>query len=345
MHFEFLKRQALAPAVHREIEAFLDRQSNSHPFQFPNWMGERNGHDGEDAYCALVREQGEVRWFALCGVIFPAGKWLRRLRSLTIYRGPVCDDAELTRCGLRKLLDKSKELGFAYVEIAPDWVERSESEWSAGSILSGDGWQALPERRSSLRLDLSAGYDELLLSFRKATRYEIRRSERQGITIRFAQDEGDVQEFQRIYFDMAKKKNFDAPGPGELSHILRRIVKEKDRGALLLAFKEEALLGGTLVVRAAKRSWYVLGATTKDDRLSAGHLLQWHAIRWAKERGCTDYDFGGYREEINTGPALFKRGFCQTVVQFSPAYRYSLNRRLCSILEFVTKARLKWRTP
>jgi hypothetical protein len=106
----------------------LDRQSNSHPFQFPNWMGERNGHDGEDAYCALVREQGEVRWFALCGVIFPAGKWLRRLRSLTIYRGPVCDDAELTRCGLRKLLDKSKELGFAYVEIAPDWVERSEME-------------------------------------------------------------------------------------------------------------------------------------------------------------------------------------------------------------------------
>jgi hypothetical protein len=343
MHFEFLKTQELAPAIHREIEAFLDRQSNSHPFQFPNWTGERNGDEREDMYCAIVREQGEMRWFALCGVTFPVGKWLRPIRSLMVYRGPACDDADLTLYGLRNLVEKSKELGFAYVEIAPDWVERPE--WSVGSALSGDGWQLLPDRRSSLRLDLAAGNDELLRSFRKATRYEIRRSEQQGIVIRFAQDEGDLQEFQRIYFEMAKKKNFLAVEPSHLSHVLRWIVNEKDRGSLLLAFKEATLLGGTLVVRVATRSWYVFGATTKDDRLSAGHLLQWHAIRWAKEHGCADYDFGGFREGVNTGPALFKRGFCQAVVQFSPAYRYPLNRRLCSILDFVNKARAKWRTP
>jgi hypothetical protein len=343
MHFEFLKTQELAPAIHREIEAFLDRQSNSHPFQFPNWTGDRNGDEREDMYCAIVREQGEMRWFALCGVTFPMGKWLRPIRSLMVYRGPACDDAVLTLYGLRKLLEKSKELGFAYVEIAPDWVERPE--WSVGSALSRDGWQFLPDRRSSLRLDLAAGNDELLHRFRKATRYEIRRSEQQGVVIKFAQDEGDLQEFQRIYFEMAKKKSFLAVEPRHLSHVLRWIVNEKDRGTLLLAFKEATLLGGTLVVRAATRSWYVLGATTKDDRLSVGHLLQWHGIRWAKEHACADYDFGGYREGINTGPALFKRGFCQAVVQFSPAYRYPLDPRLCSMLDFVTKARSKWRTP
>ncbi len=343
MHFELLKTQELTPAINREIEAFLDRQSNSHPFQFPNWAGEGNGGERENMYCATVREQGEIRWFALCGVIFPVGKWLRPIRSLMVYRGPACDDADLTLYGLGKLLEKSREFGFAYVEIAPDWVERPE--WSVGGTLSRDGWKLLPDRRSSLRLDLAAGNDELLRSFRKATRYEIRRSEQQGIVIRFAQDEGDLQEFQRIYFEMARKKNFLAVEPSHLSHVLRWIVKEKDRGALLLASKEATLLGGTLVVRAAKRSWYVFGATTKDDRLSAGHLLQWHAIRWAKEHGCVDYDFGGYREDISTGPALFKRGFCQAVVQFSPAYRYPLHRRLCSILDFVTKARSKWCTP
>jgi hypothetical protein len=337
MDFEFLKTKELVPAIYREIEAFLDRQSNSHPFQFPNWARRRKGNEREDRYCAIVRKQGEMRWFALCGVTFPVGKWLRPIRSLMVYRGPACDDADLALYGVRKLLEKSRELGFAYVEIAPDWVERPE--WSVGSTLSREGWQMLPEGRSSLRLDLATGNDELLRSFRKATRYEIRRSEQQGIVIRFAEDEGDLLEFQRIYFAMAKKKDFIALEPGDLSHILRRILKEKDRGALLLAFKETALLGGTLVVRAATRSWYVLGATTKDDRLSAGHLLQWHAIRWAKEHGCADYDFGGYREGVNTGPALFKRGFCQAVVQFSPAYRYPLKRRLCLTLDFVTKLR------
>lgn len=341
MHFEFLKTQEQTPAIHREVEAFLDRQSSSHPFQFPNWAGGGHGDEREGMYCAMVREQGEMRWFALCGVSFPVGKWLWPIRSLMVYRGPACDDADLTLYGLHKLLEKSKELGFAYVEIAPDWIERPE--WSVGSTLSGEGWQLLPDLRSSLRLDLSAGNDELLRSFRKATRYEIRRSEQQGVVIRFAQDEGDLQAFQRIYFEMARKKNFLAVEPSHLSHVLRWIVNEKDRGALLLAFKEAILLGGTLVVRAATRSWYVFGATTKDDRLSAGHLLQWHAIRWAKEHGCVDYDFGGYREGVNTGPALFKRGFCRAVVQFSPAYRYPLNRRLCSILDFVNKARYKWR--
>jgi hypothetical protein len=342
MHLEFLKTQELAPTAHRQVEAFLDRQSNSHPFQFPNWAGGRKGDEREDTHCAIVREQGEICWFALCGVVFPAGKWLRPIRSLVVYRGPACADVDLTLYGLGKLVEKSKQLGFAYVEIAPDWVERPE--WSVGSTLCREGWQALPDRRSSLRLDLHAGNDELLLSFRKATRYEIRRSEQQGVAIRFAQDEKDLQEFQRIYFEMAKKKNFAAVEPSHLSHVLRRIVNEKDRGALLLAFKEATLLGGTLVVKAATRSWYVFGATTKDDRLSAGHLLQWHAIRWAKEHGCADYDFGGYREGASTGPALFKRGFCQAVIQFSPAYRYSVNRRLCSILDLVTKARSKWRT-
>src|SRR5260370_71965 len=227
MHFEFLKTQELAPAIHREIEAFLDRQINSHYLQIPNWMG--GGSSGrEDKYCAILREQGEIRWFAHCGVTFPAGKWLRSIRSLIVFRGPACDDADLALYGLGKLLERSKQLGFAYLQIAPDWVERPE--WSIGSTLSRDGWQVLPIQRSSLRLDLAGG-----------------------------------------------------------------------------------------------------------------HVLQWRAIRWAKEHGCADYDLGGYREGVNAGPPMFKRGFCESVVQFSPTYRYPLNRLLCSTLDFAIKARSKWR--
>lgn len=334
MHFEFLKTHELSPAVHREIEAFLDRQNNSHPFQFPGWMGAGNSEEREKKYCAIVREQGEIRWFAHCGVIFPAGKWLRPIRSLSVNRGPACDDPDLRLYGLRRLAEKSKELGFADIKIAPDWVEGPES--SVGSILSQDGWQALPDRSFSLRLVLDAGTDELLHSFRHDTKLHIRRSEQQGVVIRLAQDEADVQEFQRIYFEMVRKKNIPANEPDHLAHALRWVVNQKDRGALLLASKDATPLGGVLVVRAAKRSWGVFSANVRDTGVTAGHLLQWSAIRWAKEHGCVDYDLGGYREGVNTGPPSFKRGFCRAVVEFSPAYRYPLDRRLCSILDFVT---------
>jgi hypothetical protein len=343
MHFEFFKTQELTPAVHREIEAFLDLQSNSHAFQFPGWMGAGNSDLRETRYCALVREEGEIRWFAHCGVTFPAGKWLRTIRSLTVNRGPACDDADLALYGLGKLVETSKEQGFAYVKIVPEWIE--QPEWTMGRTLARDGWELLPDRRSSLHLDLEAGIDDLLRSFRHDTRLHIRRSEQQGIVIRRAEGEEDIQEFQRIYFEMANKKNFSAEEPSQLAHALRWIVSQKDRGALLLAAKDATPLGGVLVVRAGKRSWGVFSATVKDTGIKAGHLLQWSAIRWAKEHGCTDYDLGGYRAGVNTGPASFKRGFSRAVVQFCPSYRCPVDRRLCSVLDFVTKVRSRWRTP
>ena len=343
MHCEFFKAQELTPAIHCEIEAFLDRQDNSHPFQFPNLMAGGSGHERDNSYCAMVREQGQIRWFAYCGVNFPGGKWLRPIRSLMVNRGPVCDDPDLALYGLRQLLDKSRQQGFAYVTIAPDWVEHPE--WSVGSTLSRDGWQSLPDRRSTLRLHLGLENDELLRSFRKDTKFNIRRSERQGIAIRSAQSDADVEEFQRVYFDMASKKNFSAEDPSHLSHLLRWIVSHKDRGALLLASKDATPLGGVLVIKAAKRSWGVFSATVKDTGLNAGHVLQWSAIRWGKEQGCLDYDLGGYREGVHTGPPSFKRGFSENVVHFSPAYKYPLNRGLCSVLDLVTKARSRWRTP
>jgi hypothetical protein len=336
MHFQFFKTQDLAPAICKEIEAFLDRQNNSHPYQFPNWTGGGPNDDREKKYCAILREHGEIRWFAHCGTNSPFGKWLP-VHCLTITRGPACDDADLILYGLGKLAEKSKALGFTSVTIAPEWVECPE--WTVGDALSRGGWQSLQDARGSLRLDLHPTSDELLRSFRHDTKLHIRRSEREGVVIRSAQSEEDIQEFVRIYLDMARKKNFSSGEPGRLSHSVRWVVNEKDRGALLLASNGATPLGGVLVVRAAKRAWGVLSATVKDDRVTAGHLLQWSAIRWAKEHGCDEYDFTGHREGVNTGPASFKRGFCRAAVQFAPSYFYPLKQRLCSILDMVAKAR------
>jgi peptidoglycan pentaglycine glycine transferase (the first glycine) len=283
-----------------------------------------------------VRDQGEIRWFAHCGTNFPLGKWLP-VHCLTIMRGPACDDADVTLYGLGKLAEKSKELGFASVSIAPEWVE--QPEWAVGNALARDGWQSQQNPRGSLRLDLRPSSEELLRSFRHDTKLHIRRSEREGVVIRAAQTEEDIQQFVRIHLDMARRKSFSGEVPSRMSHSVRSVVKEKDRGALLLASIGTTPLGGVLVVRAARRAWGIFSATVKDDRVTAGHLLQWSAIRWAKEHGCDEYDFCGHREGINTGPASFKRGFCRAAVQFAPNYFYPLNRRLCAMLDLVANAR------
>ncbi len=337
MQFEFSKVQDLTGTARREIDAFLDSQDKSHPFQFPNWLGTESAKAKEKAYCATLREKQTLRWFALCGMSYSCSRLVPSIHSLTVYRGPVCDDPDLLVQGLQKLTDHGQPKGVAYIDISPEWVEGDHT--SLGAALATQGWEVLPGRRTSLRLDLSPGNEELFSSFRKATRYEIRRSQREGVEIRLAQNEQDLRAFQRIYRELAEKKKFPATESKLLLNILRWFVKEQDRGALLLAFRDGTLLGGTVVVRAATRSWYVFGATTKEERLSAGHLLQWHAIRWAKERGCIEYDFGGYREDSNTGPPLFKRGFCQSIVHFLPTYRYVVNPRLYATVGRVGRGR------
>jgi lipid II:glycine glycyltransferase (peptidoglycan interpeptide bridge formation enzyme) len=59
--------------------------------------------------------------------------------------------------------------------------------------------------------------------------------------------------------------------------------------------------------------------------------LQWHAMQWAREQGCTEYDLGGYREGATDGPALFKKGFSEKVFRFLPTYRHALNSGRYSI--------------
>lgn len=330
--FHFVRALQCSAPVTREAVSFLDTQSTSHPFQFPEWAG-------KGAYLALLRQRGELRWFAQCGVFYPAGRVVP-VRALSVNRGPVCDDLALLEAGLHRLVEESRKQGFAFIDVVPDWT--GDFAGSAGTMLARNGWKALPGARSSLRLDLGRGPDQLLANFRKVTRYEIRRAERQEVHVRMARAENDRDQWLRLYRDMAAQKQFAAEDAGYVGRVLRWLGDEEDRGGLLLAHKDGSLLGGIVIVRSAARCWYVLGATVKDNRFSVGHLLQWRAIQWAKDRGCLEYDLSGgeYREGVDGGTAFFKRGFCDNVVHFLSPHRYVTSGTRLRVSDFMSKVRV-----
>jgi hypothetical protein len=336
LDFQFVRASRCPAHMVQEIAGFLDTQNTSHPFQFPQWAG-------TGTYLAFVRRQAELRWFAQCGVFYPAGRILRPIRALTLNRGPVCDDLDLAEIGLRRLVEAGSRKGFAFIDIAPEWT--GDFAESAGGILVRNGWQPLSARRSSLRMDLSPDLDRLLGNFRKVTRYEIRRAERQEVEVIMARDENDCDHWLGLYLDMAKEKQFAAEDCGHIRHVLRWLWAEARRGGLLLAHKDGRLLGGIVIVRSGVRCWYVLGATSKDDKFSVGHLLQWRAIQWAKKQGCLEYDFSGgeYREGADPGTAFFKRGFCDDVVHFLPPHRQVISGTRVRVSDLVSKVCARWR--
>jgi hypothetical protein len=335
LDFQFVRASQCPAHIIQEITGFLDTQNTSHPFQFPQWAG-------TGAYLAFVRQQAKLRWFAQCGAFYPAGRILWPIRALTLNRGPVCDDLDLAETGLRHLVEAGSRKGFAFIDIAPEWTG-SFAE-SASAVLARNGWQALSTRRSSLRMDLSPDLDQLLGNFRKVTRYEIRRSERLEVEVIMARDENDYDRWLGLYLDMTKEKQFAGEDSEHVRHVLRWLGTEASRGGLLLARKDGRLLGGIVIVRSGVRCWYVLGATSKGDKFSAGHLLQWRGIQWAKEQGCLEYDFTGgeYREGVDRGTAFFKQGFCDDMVQFLPPHRRVISERRVRVCDRVSKFRARW---
>jgi lipid II:glycine glycyltransferase (peptidoglycan interpeptide bridge formation enzyme) len=57
------------------------------------------------------------------------------------------------------------------------------------------------------------------------------------------------------------------------------------------------------------------------------YLLQWEAIRWAKQQGATSYDFWGIpetddKDEAMAGVYRFKSGWGGRVTTFAGCYEY-----------------------
>lgn len=309
--FSFLKRSDVDGALIAEITSFLDSQRTSHPFQWPQWSD-------IDRYYALIRNDEKLVWFANCGIQYPMRARVPLVRSVMVNRGPVCDDAAVWNTGLNRLQSALKLEGFVHLDVAPDWVISDSGTTEMPNLF---GWEPRQSGRASLRLDLTADCDRMFSRFRKNTRYEIRRAERSGVCVDQAGSETEVNEFLALYQQMAGRKGF-APDPANhICHVVRWLMKEETRGKLLLARYARKLIAGAVVVRSARRCWYIWGASERCSEVNAGHLLQWNALFWAKSQGCTEYDFGGYTPGATSGPAWFKQGFGAEVVYFVPVYR------------------------
>jgi hypothetical protein len=318
MNLEFLPASAITAEATKEIEDFLDSRSRSDLdiFQYPHWSPE--------GLCAIYRLREQISWFSLVSTVYPVGiqRWIK---VADLGRGPLCDDVAIWHEGCMQLAGKLMRDGYAYMHMQPTWTEEPQFEASHGST-----WKKSDSGRCTLRLQLDRSDEELLQGFRKTTRYNIRRALREGVQVDTAKCRADVREYLRIYQRLEKERLFGI----KATHVNRRIhwLLDSGRGTLLLAWHEGRLMGGAVLARTGRLCTYVWGATTKTEQFSAGHLLQWRALQWAKSAGCTEYDFGNYWPGATQGPYWFKAGFGGNLVH-SVATRYMpLSPLRCQII-------------
>ena len=143
-------------------------------------------------------------------------------------------------------------------------------------------------------IDIKGSEEEILARMKQKTRYNIRLAEKKGVTVR-AWD--DIESFHKMMLVTGVRDGF---GVHSLEYYRRayELFHPKQMGEILVAEYEGKPLAALFVARNGNRAYYLYGASTDEERnRMPTYLLQWEAMKWAKARGCEEYDLWGVPDE------------------------------------------------
>ncbi|MDA0244155.1 MAG: peptidoglycan bridge formation glycyltransferase FemA/FemB family protein [Chloroflexi bacterium] len=199
----------------------------------------------------------------------------------------------------------------------PEWPALAERH---GCILPTDTIQ--PPR--TMLVDLRLSLDDILASMKQKTRYNIRLSAKKEVVVRQGTRD-DLPAFVRLMQSTGSRNEFGVHVPKYYEVVYDQFnTYQPGSVALFLAEFEGRPLAAVMVFAWGQQASYLYGASGDEERQRMPtYAVQWAAVQWAKEKGCTYYDLWGVpdaepeqleaefenREDGLWGVYRFKRGF------------------------------------
>lgn len=262
----------------------------------------------------------------------------KRGTYLLIQHGPVMVAAnasarsDILKYFLQELAKIGKQEGAAFIRMNPLWERTSENI----DLLKRNGLRNASMHANAYeatwKLDISLPEEGLLKNMRKTTRYLVRQAEKNNeIKIEKSEDATDLAIYQKLNKEVAIRQQF-TPFPDE--YIKNEFdVFNNDKQALLFfgKYNQEIAAGALIIFWQGVGYYHQAASLPKYAKLSIPYLLQWEAIKEAKERGCGLYDFWGYTdpkanpEHPWAGPTLFKMGYGGYTKEYIKTQDYPLS--------------------
>jgi len=300
-----------------EWNAFLTNHSTAHLLQSGEW-GQLKSDFGWEAVHILVGETGAQILFRR----LPLGFTLAYLP-----KGPVTASPPVP--GFWSALEQAcRSRRAIFLKIEPDGWEADGQP----SIFNQQAFVLSPQHiqpHSTLVIDLHGSEDEVFSRIKPKTRYNIRLAGRKEVVVH---PSDDIENFYRVMTITGKREEFHVHS---LEYYRRayELFHPKDMCELFVADFQGRTLATLMVFAYGKQAYYFYGASSDEERnRKATYPLQWEAIRWARTRGCDEYDLWGIpneakdidedeaeaREDGLWGVYRFKRGFGGSVKRAIP---------------------------
>lgn len=157
----------------------------------------------------------------------------------------------------------------------------------------------------TLVLDITEPENEILNQMKPKGRYNIKVAQKNHIRV---VEETDTSNFFKLYSEMARRHKithrssqyfqnlFDILGTKGYCKVFTAFaITEKQRNKETKEpMNHKTPIASVIISFYKEKAIYLFGGSSDEHKnLMAPYLLQWHAIKEAKERGCTKYDFFG----------------------------------------------------
>lgn len=309
---------------------FVATHPAGHFLQLWEWGKVKEGM-GWEKLPLIVEEDGEIRASLL---ILKRALPISGLNKCIFYspRGPVVDleSKELCKILFAGAARVARDHGAIFLKIDPDVDHRHQR---FATILSECGFRKNEtgldfegvQPRFVFRLDIRPSETVLLENMHSKWRYNIRLASRKGVVIRQAEDKEDLRTFYDILVETARRDQFLIRGYEYFEWIWEHMVLN-GYGQVFLAEYEGQVIAATLAMILGDKAWYLYGASSNQNRnVMPNYLIQWEMIRWAKQQGCSIYDFRGVSGDLDEDNPLyglyrFKKGFGGEFTEFIGEY-------------------------
>ncbi len=183
--------------------------------------------------------------------------------------------------------------------------------------------------QDTLILDLSKKEEDLLKEMHQKTRYNIRLAEKKGVEII---EEDNIEKFWELMAQTSARDDF---GAHPKAYYRKQIeILGPDASMKVLSAKYNGkIIASNIISFFGDTATYVHGASSNEYRnVMAPYLLQWHAIKLAKELGYKYYDLWGIapsdapKGHSWSGITRFKRGFGGIEVNYPGTLVFPLNK-------------------
>lgn len=249
-----------------------------------------------------------------------------------VPRGPLlCDDPLINQTLIAAITQYAKRQRAVLVRYEPNIRTTSKYAASYQKVLTPATTSTSTQPQHSIHTAIGAPDAALLAQMTKGHRADIKKAERLGVTIHTGHDAADMAQFVALMQTTGARAEF-AVHSADYYTLAWQLFGSLGRATLLLADYQGQTVAGALILANTTTACYLYGGSAAEAfSCGANHLIQWHAIRWARDMGCHTYDLWGIPYPSHEAPPdgsatpmagliRFKKGFGGNEVSFLPAY-------------------------